>query len=445
MTVITQTPRKLFDANGNTMVVTNKGECYRCRRPWADCVPTLDSDRIRAAMSGRALSYPNGGAYPLQAMYGSVGLDPVGIWKTVDVCNDCSVALMEELQECAKGDASVLLSSEHGSASTRISPMWLSFDAGSPFHSLIAALKINAVDRQENVDRSAYLVDRACGSQLLREHAGKGGEFIATMVEKNPAASCWSVSANDLILTAAPMLGMHILFRCPVHRDHIGNCATMPALALRLDGISQVPLATIQGEWTAIRGMIDDVVLAFQLVVGVLHGVYCPGRQIVPWSEKLLRELLAATYKDRPAAVAEAIRALKRLKGNRAKPLQTVLWGCRESRSLAKLVEGELRRDPEGPQLDGDGEKSAPKLDVQGMKEDGYSDAEIERVSQRLALAHEEGNLSRIPALVVENGKVRLVCTTYAEIVEELRPGTWLGPEVMDRMTPAPDGFILRE
>jgi hypothetical protein len=63
-------------------------------------------------------------------------------------------------------------------------------------------------------------------------------------------------------------------------------------------------------------------------------------REVEAFDSNLAAFLLK--FKDRPAVIAEAIRALRKLGHDKDRWLTSVLWGRKPLRSLSRLVEHEL-------------------------------------------------------------------------------------------------------
>jgi hypothetical protein len=60
------------------------------------------------------------------------------------------------------------------------------------------------------------------------------------------------------------------------------------------------------------------------------------------------------------------------------------------------------------------------------LKKDGWTDAEIDKIQEYLDQQEEAGSFNSAVELVNINGTPRTVCRTVAEILDKLRPGTWI-------------------
>lgn len=77
------------------------------------------------------------------------------------------------------------------------------------------------------------------------------------------------------------------------------------------------------------------------------------------------------------------------------------------------------------------------QLNTELLKTDGFTDDEIRQVREYCDAAEAAGGFSRLAAVVQLNGKTRFVCRTLAEILDRLRPDSWLdGPVGDEPLTP---------
>lgn len=65
-------------------------------------------------------------------------------------------------------------------------------------------------------------------------------------------------------------------------------------------------------------------------------------------------------------------------------------------------------------------------LNVEQMKADGYTDAEIKQIDDYLCDAEKRGRLDRRPVVLYPAGaeEPELVCKSYAKILVKVRPGS---------------------
>jgi hypothetical protein len=65
-------------------------------------------------------------------------------------------------------------------------------------------------------------------------------------------------------------------------------------------------------------------------------------------------------------------------------------------------------------------------VDFEMLRADGFREGEIGWIEEHCDMAMENGKFNHDVALVLVNGQPRLCCETIAEIIELLRPGSWL-------------------
>lgn len=65
-------------------------------------------------------------------------------------------------------------------------------------------------------------------------------------------------------------------------------------------------------------------------------------------------------------------------------------------------------------------------LDVSRLRADGFTDDEIKAISTYCGAVKAKGQLNRTASLIMINGEYKAVTQTIAEILDYLRPGTWL-------------------
>jgi hypothetical protein len=60
------------------------------------------------------------------------------------------------------------------------------------------------------------------------------------------------------------------------------------------------------------------------------------------------------------------------------------------------------------------------------LKKDGWTDAEIDQIQKYVDEQTAAGTFNHAVELVELNGMPRAVCRTVAQILDKLRPGTWI-------------------
>lgn len=66
-------------------------------------------------------------------------------------------------------------------------------------------------------------------------------------------------------------------------------------------------------------------------------------------------------------------------------------------------------------------------IDGTRLKEDGFTDEEVRQISEYCQVEMENDRFcNEAAAIIVGTGEVRLVCRTIAEIIDKLRPGSWI-------------------
>ncbi|MBL8797206.1 MAG: hypothetical protein JNM56_25110 [Planctomycetia bacterium] len=183
-------------------------------------------------------------------------------------------------------------------------------------------------------------------AELLRQHASKGGQVIADTIE-NPVfkPDYWLLFLLPEKLVLKGLGRGAVLWETVTEYDNVSNHVVTPQQLGQDEGPSHVPMRMDDGTKVRVYGATGEAAIMAANLVAIVNSGRIPvpehNTEIRVRDEKLA-SLLHDVYASMPAAVKEAITALRKLPGKKDRWLTRVLWGRPELRKLAKAVRHEL-------------------------------------------------------------------------------------------------------
>lgn len=202
----------------------------------------------------------------------------------------------------------------------------------------------------ENEMGPAVILAQEDAMQLLRQHAGQGGQTVADMLHAErdaPAIDFWLVWLMRKDIRVIGYSDGQNVFQSVLSYDHTNKNARSPAQIVRDNGPNMFPVVLDDGRTVQVYGRTGDDVMFATILVGMVTSRRFPLSQEGKAGDvKLTDDLLAGYLRDvmgkRPVVIAEAIMALRKLGKREDAWLTRVLWGRADLRPLAKQVQHEL-------------------------------------------------------------------------------------------------------
>jgi hypothetical protein len=193
----------------------------------------------------------------------------------------------------------------------------------------------------------AVLVPGEAARRLLRRCAGTGGDYVARTFAQLPSMDIWVVGLLPEDISFAAIVGGAPAFSGAIPYEFAGRrpetlleCMTgdgPTVLRLVSDGGVVTPVCGPSGPDASLAALLVSVVCTRRIEYPESKGGFS-----VPVDDDKLADMLLRVYSDRPAAVAEAIMALRKKRRRKAAELRKVLRGRPELRELARQVDRHL-------------------------------------------------------------------------------------------------------
>lgn len=216
-------------------------------------------------------------------------------------------------------------------------------DAGAE---LCSELEVVGYDEVGEV--SVALLSAGVAADLLRRHADLGGAAAAELVgDWLWNQDFWVVEMGETTIDAKAFKNGDWLWESELRYDQVPRNFRTPTRLYTGEGPTAIPILLKSGKVLVAHGPSGEVATAAGLlamlvanrrIVSVLEGKRVSRRL----TDEQLSIYLQACCIESPKVVAEAIMALRKLKGRQDRQLTRVLWGSKELRKLAQQVKVEL-------------------------------------------------------------------------------------------------------